>query len=356
MHEETYRRLAAHLDRLPGGFGSHDEAVEQRLLRTLFSPEEAELAVHLTLERETAAVIGARAGLSPQAAEERLAEMARKGLILPVTQGEGATLYHAIPYVVGIWEFQMHRKDPEWLQASTDYWRTQRRRQAVGPRQMRTIPIGESIEASLEVLPYERVDALVNAHDRFAVLPCVCRRTAKLHGAGCDAPEESCLAFGDWADYAESSGHGRAIQREEVFAILARADAANLVLQPSNSQEISFLCTCCSCCCGVLAEIKRHPAPAEAVANPFIAHFEPELCVDCGVCLERCPMGALTQGEGRVSHDAVRCIGCGLCVSTCPSDALTLARKPPAERLVPPDTLEETWRQIARAQAEADAG
>jgi Fe-S-cluster-containing hydrogenase component 2 len=356
MHEETYRTLAAHLDRLPGGFGSRDEAIELRLLRTLFTPQDAELAVHLTLERESATIIGARAGLSPAAAGQQLAEMARKGLILEVRGAENEPLYQAIPFVVGIWEFQLHRQDQEWLQSTADYFRTQRRRRPVGPPQMRTIPIGESLQAPLEVLPYERVEALVATHDRFAVLPCVCRRTAHLHGGGCDAPEESCLSFGQWAEYAVRVGYGRAIERAEVFEILARADAANLVLQPSNSKDIDFLCTCCSCCCGVLAGLKRHPAPAEAVANPFIARFAPELCIDCGICLGRCPMGALSQGEGGVAHNAARCIGCGLCVSTCPSGALTLARKAPNERLVPPDTLDETWRQIARAQAEGDAG
>ncbi len=353
MSQETYRRLAAHLDRLPGGFGSRDQAIEERLLRAIFSPDEAELAPHLTLERETAAAIGARAGLAPQEAEQRLAEMARKGQILAVHSDEGTPLYHAIPFIVGIWEFQAHRQDLEWRQSIADYFRTQKLRRPAGPPQMRTIPIGESVDARLEVLPYEQIDALVMAQDRFAVVPCVCRHDARLNGAGCDAPEESCLSFGDWADYSVQSGRGRAISREEVFEILERANAANLVLQPSNSKEASFICTCCSCCCGVLAGIKRHPAPAEIVANPFIAQYAGELCIDCGTCLERCPMGAFAQGEGRVTHNAARCIGCGLCVSTCPSGALSLARKPANERLVPPDTLDETWRRIVQAQEEA---
>ena len=74
---------------------------------------------------------------------------------------------------------------------------------------MRTIPIGKSLDPSLAVLPYEQIGELVRAHTRFAVAPCICRRHAKLAGGGCSAPEESCLIFGEWADFYAQSGRGR---------------------------------------------------------------------------------------------------------------------------------------------------
>ena len=63
MKEETYRRLAEHLDRLPGGFAPSETGADLRLLQRLFTPEEAELATHLTVEREEAEVIARKAGL-----------------------------------------------------------------------------------------------------------------------------------------------------------------------------------------------------------------------------------------------------------------------------------------------------
>jgi Pyruvate/2-oxoacid:ferredoxin oxidoreductase delta subunit len=235
-----------------------------------------------------------------------------------------------------------------------DYWST------IAPRprvqtilQMRTIPVGHSLEPQLEALPYEQVEALVQANDRFAVAPCICRRHARLRGEGCDAPEESCLVFGEFADYYVRGGRGRAIDRAEVMAILAQADAANLVLQPTNSQRIGAICCCCGCCCGVLGGLKRQPKPAEAVASAFVARLEPETCVGCWTCLERCQMEALSEDGDRVALNADRCIGCGLCVSTCPSGALTLVRKPESERTTVPVTFDATWRAIAQAQAQA---
>jgi len=57
MKEKIYRRLAEYLDRLPDGFPPSETGADLRLLEWLFTPEEAELAIHLTLERETAQVI-----------------------------------------------------------------------------------------------------------------------------------------------------------------------------------------------------------------------------------------------------------------------------------------------------------
>jgi NAD-dependent dihydropyrimidine dehydrogenase PreA subunit len=346
--------LAEHLDRLPGGFAPSETGAHLRLLERLFTPDEAELAVHLTLDREDAETIAARAGLPATEAEKRLKEMAHKGLVFSVLPEGGPGLYQAVPLVVGIYEFQVNRLDDGLLAALRDYWTTQApRERAETIPQMRTIPVGESIDPRLEALPYEQVERLVDAHDRFAVAPCICRRHAKMQGRGCDAPEESCLLFGDFADYYVRDGRARAIERDEVLAVLSRADDANLVLQPTNSQHASAICCCCGCCCGVLGSLKHHPKPAEAVASSFVAQYDPDLCVGCWDCLERCQMEALAEDGDRVAHDPDRCIGCGLCVSTCPSGALSLVRKRGIDDDRMPATFFDTWREIVEAQDRA---
>ena len=353
MTEQSYRRLAEHLDRLPGGFTPSETGAEFPLLRRLFTPEEAELATHLTLDREEASAIAERAGLPLTEVEQRLDVMAHKGLIFSIHPEDGPALYHAVPFVVGIYEFQVNRLNDGLLGDLANYWSTQVERPQVKTiSQMRTIPVGESIEPHLETLPYEIVDELIKNQDRFAVAPCICRRHAKMLGGGCDAPEESCLLFGDWADYYVRDGRGRSISRSEVKEILARADAANLVLQPTNSRDIAAICCCCGCCCGILGGLQRHPKPAEVVASSFIAKLEAEDCQGCWACLDRCQMQALTADDDRVALNTDRCIGCGLCVSTCPSGALTLMRKPDSERTRVPATFDATWRTISQAQAE----
>jgi NAD-dependent dihydropyrimidine dehydrogenase PreA subunit len=353
MKEESYRKLAEHLDQLPGGFAPSDTGAELRLLQRLFAPHEAELATHLTLEREEAEVIADRAGLPPAETEQRLNEMSKKGLIFSTQPEDGPILYQAVPFVVGIYEFQVNNLSTGLLQDLADYWSTRKERpRAQTIPQMRTIPVGESIEPQLEALPYEQVDELVKAQDRFAVAPCICRRQASMRGGGCDAPEESCLIFGEWADYYVQGGRGRSIDRSEVMDILAKADAANLVLQPSNSRDTAVICCCCGCCCGVLGGLQSHPRPAEVVASSFIAKLEPALCQACWICVERCQMQALAEDGDHVALNTDRCIGCGLCVSTCPSGALALVRKPDSERTQLPINMDATWRIIAQAQTE----
>ena len=89
MEDEVYRRLVEHLDRLPDGFPPSETGADVALLKRLFTPQEAELAVHLSLDREEARAIAERAGLPLPEAERRLEEMADKGLIRPIyAEGE----------------------------------------------------------------------------------------------------------------------------------------------------------------------------------------------------------------------------------------------------------------------------
>lgn len=344
--DEAYQRLAEHLDRLPDGFPPSETGAEIRLLQRLFAPEEAKLAVMLSLKREKARTIAARAHLPEDEVEGRLEEMARKGLIFSVKTEEGNMLYQAAPWVIGIYEFQVNRLTDGFLSDLKDYWNTVKEREE--PKtipQMRTIPVNESIDTRLEVLPYESVYALVDAHDRFAVAPCICRSRAKKMGKGCDAPIETCLIFGEFADFYVRTGRGKSITKSEVKDLLAKANEANLVLNPTNSKFVSAICCCCGCCCGILKGQKYASKPSEAVASQFIAELDSSTCIGCLKCVGRCQMEAITSDEGHAKLNKDRCIGCGLCVSTCPSGALSLIRKPKSNQKMP-ETFFETWRTI----------
>jgi Pyruvate/2-oxoacid:ferredoxin oxidoreductase delta subunit len=353
MKDKIYRRLAEHLGRLPGGFPSSDTGADLRLLERLFTYEEADLATYLTLDQETASAIAELADLPLAEVEQRLVAMAHKGLIFAIQPDNGPALYQAVPFIIGIYEFQVNNLSDDLLQYLNDYKSNKKQEQHVTTiPQMRTIPVDKSITAHLEALPYERVCELVNARERFAVAPCICRRRARMTGGGCDAQEESCLLFDEWADYYVHSGRGRSIEFSEVMEILTRADAANLVLQPNNSRDIAFLCLCCGCCCGILRGLQQHPKPSEVVASPFIAKLETDICLDCRTCLGRCQMQALAVEDERVALNSDRCIGCGLCVSTCPSGALTLVRKTDDDKTQVPVDIYATWQTISKAQDE----
>jgi Na+-translocating ferredoxin:NAD+ oxidoreductase RNF subunit RnfB len=353
---DSYTRLREHLDSLPAGFPPTESGVELRILKRLFTPEEAELACRVGMKFEKAETIAARSGAPEAETAERLASMARKGLIFSLEAPDHPTRYMAAQFVVGIWEYHVNDLDPELIRDVEEYL------PALAPEafgrvpQLRTVPVGRSLDAGLEVLPYERAEELVRAQTKFLVAPCICRREHKIKHAGCDKIMEACLIFGWAADYYARNGLGRFITLDETLAILKAAEAQGLVLQPSNSQEIVNICCCCGDCCQVLLHLKRLPAPALAAATPFTAELTPELCTGCGVCVERCQMDALRMEGETAALAPERCIGCGLCVSTCPGEALALKRKGPESMPPIPRNQREAfaWRAAARARSRAE--
>jgi len=357
MDEGIYKELAQHLDNLPGGFPPTKTGVELRILRRLFTPEEAKLAVHLSLIAEEPPVIARRAKLAVEEAAWRLEEMARKGLIFRIESERRPTRYRALQYVIGIWEFHVNDLDVELIRDMNEYipslfdvqiWKK--------APQLRSIPVGRSISTELNVLPYEKVEALVQAQNKLLVAPCICRREHEMVGEGCDKPQETCLVFGIAADYYERNGLGRVIDKQETLEILKKADEAGLVLQPSNAKEIVNICCCCGCCCQVLKNLKRYPKPASYVSSSFLATTNSDTCQGCGVCVDRCQMEALRLEDDKAVLDADRCIGCGLCVSSCPTESLTLVRKPEPEQPKVPRNMVEASIRLARERGKLGPG
>jgi H+/Na+-translocating ferredoxin:NAD+ oxidoreductase subunit B len=351
MATDVYQKLAHHLDDLPGGFPPTDSGVELRILRRLFTPEDAELALSLTLLAEEPRVIARRAGISTEEAARRLEAMEKKGLIYATHAPGKPPRYMASQFVVGIYEYQVNNLDAGFVQEFEEYQPT-----LFDPEvwkkaaQIRTIPVGEAISAQVEVMAYERAEELVRAQDRFAVAPCICRREKRLLGEGCDKPLETCLSFGMAADFYQHNGLGRAISKEEALELLKQAEKAGLVLSPGNAKEAMFICACCGCCCGILQSVKRYPKPASLVSSAFVAQVNLETCQGCGTCTDRCQMEAVWLDDGKVVLDMDRCIGCGLCVTTCPTDSLSLKRKPESAQPYVPKDIVDTSIKLGQAR------
>lgn len=44
-------------------------------------------------------------------------------------------------------------------------------------------------------------------------------------------------------------------------------------------------------------------------------------CISCGACAGECPVGAISEGDGKFEIDADTCIECGACAGVCPVGA-----------------------------------
>ena len=348
---DLYKKLAKFLDGLPGGFPSTDSGVEIRILKRLFTPEEAELAQKLSLIPEDAEAIAKRTKKKKKDTADLLEKMSQKGLVYRIEKNGRPSLYMATQYVIGIWEYHVNDLDPNLIRDMEEYlptlfnidtWKK--------VPQLRTVPVGASIPVELDVMPYEKAEELVRSHNKFLVAPCICRKERTMVGEGCEKPVESCLVLGSATDYYLKNGLGRKIEKEEVLEILKEADKHGLVLQPSNSQKIVNICCCCGCCCAVLRTVKKHPKPAEIVSSAFTVAYDSDLCTNCQVCVNRCQMEAISISDDSVEYNFDRCIGCGLCVSTCPSGAVTLVRKQKSVQPHVPKTFMETYIRLLRVR------
>jgi Pyruvate/2-oxoacid:ferredoxin oxidoreductase delta subunit len=134
---------------------------------------------------------------------------------------------------------------------------------------------------------------------------------------------------------------GREISRDEAISIIEQNQKQGLVLQPSNTEEAEFICSCCGCCCGMLRIQKTLPKPLDFWASNYYAAVDADTCNGCGVCVKRCQVDAVSVSQKKqpavVNQD--RCMGCGVCAPTCPTQSITLAKKPAEVR--PPQTRED---------------
>jgi Na+-translocating ferredoxin:NAD+ oxidoreductase RNF subunit RnfB len=260
-------------------------------------------------------------------------------------------LFRMLPWVFGIYEFQLGRMDKEFAELSEEYWPIYGRDFfSKKPQLMQTLSVEVTIPFSQEALPYEKVSAVVEKGRSFLVNECICKKERGLLGKPCDRPVGVCLAISPIPGAFDRSSIGRVVSKEEASELLNKAEEAGLVHMTGNVQSgHMYICNCCKCCCGVLRSINEFGIPASLVINSYYrAEIDAETCTGCGICAdERCQVGAIEelQDSYRVVED--RCIGCGLCIKTCPVEAIRMVRKEEGKITAPPKTEHEWFKERA---------
>jgi len=341
---DTYERLRTRLDEMATGYPATPSGSEFRILRQLFSEAEAEMFLAMEMKPESINEIAIRLHSDPSILAQRLEAMAKKGLIFRLRE-EDAVRYFPIPFIVGIYEFQLNNLSPELLKDISEYYLAGLGATFHGLKtpHLRSIPINADITPDSPIAPYDDAAAIIKGKSRIAVAECFCRKAVALYGKTCSHPLETCLQFDSFADYYVDNGLARYISTDEALSILKRNEQEGLVIHILNSQKVEAMCACCSCCCGMLISLKLFPAPAREVKSNYICSLNQPLCTDCGLCVARCPVGALRVKDEKLQYKAQRCIGCGLCVTTCPAEALSLLKKSADKIYTPPETVFETF-------------
>jgi hypothetical protein len=163
--------------------------VEIRILKRLFTPEEARPALSLNAIPEPVHIIHRRVRLqmSREQLSEALERMAAKGIIQGAAGRRGAR-YGKAPLVVGMYEYQVNRLTPE-LERDVRAYMAEGFGEAVltlPTPQMRTTPVNKSIRVEHAVASYDDLRRFVEASPGpFAALDCVCRQGRALTGEPC---------------------------------------------------------------------------------------------------------------------------------------------------------------------------
>ena len=345
--QNVYTQLQQRLDDLAVGFPQSEDGLEIKILEQLFTDDEAALFLEMTPLLETPDAVAQRLVRDSNEIADALEQMARKGLLFR-RRTDNAVSSAAVPYAVGHFEFQVGRMGTDFAKIPEAYSQSTYRKvvQSFKTPVMRTIPIQRTLVADSPVAPYEDVLGIIDAQDRIAVAPCVCRNTKDLIGESCDRSIDNCFSFGSHADYYVENGLGRYIEKEEARAIVKRNEEEGLVMQPFNSQKIGGMCSCCGDCCGVLRSLKAQPKPADSVQSNYYALIDADACTGCEICAERCQMDAVDFADDIAAINRDRCIGCGLCVTTCPGDAIELVQKAQDQLYIPPKNGMETYIRI----------
>lgn len=248
---DVFKKLAIHLDNTPSGYPETETGVELRILKQLFTPEEAELALSLQLFPEPAEAIAERAGKDPESVKVMLTEMGVKGLCLHTKKGDNET-FMLLHFVVGIWEYQVNRLTKELIKDFNEYVPYLMKSQYQNKtQQLRVVPVSKEVTTDLNVMAYDQVEEIINSQSKILVAPCICRKEHDIMGHGCNNIQEACLIFGGGAYIYEQRGIGREITKEEALDIAKKGIKQGLVPQPSNSKKPINICLCCSCCCQI---------------------------------------------------------------------------------------------------------
>jgi electron transport complex protein RnfB len=359
--KDVYRKLQEHLDSMPVGFPPAKSGVEIKILKHLFTSEEADIALKLRFQPEPLKKIYRRfkrSGIQLEELEKQLDDMYFKGLIhrgARVIEDSMDKYYAVAPLAIGIYEYQLGKLTKNFYTDHEQYVDEAfiNEYNSSGIPQLRVIPIEETLDYEQSIASYDDMRELIeNIGEPIAVAECICRQAKDMMGEPCSKTSliESCFSFRTAAKSFIEKGLAREIDKEEALEILRKAEDDGLVLQPSNSLRPMNICTCCGCCCGILTHQKKLPEPARFFATNFYAEVDEDSCIGCEICVERCNMDAIEVEDAIAKVDLTRCIGCGVCVLTCTSEAIKLRKK--EEETLPPRNTLATYMTIMDKKAE----
>ena len=314
-----------------------------KYLSLMYNPDDAEIIQHLEVFPKAVRIskLARELGLDKNELKNRLDNLVNRGFLQKLGSSYSIPpplLVYDAPFILKV-NYEDNKENTikqaiisrEFFEKEGYYksWETSKK----GTPRSRILTVSEKIEVKRNILPIEEIYSIIDMNDTFAVVPCPCRMRAELEGIRkCKDkyPIHNCIIVGPMAEGVLNINDPviKKASKDEIKKLVREASEIGLVHTTDNyAGQTNILCNCCECCCGLLAGLTRvgldNPR-AIAKAN-FIANVNPENCIACGTCYERCKFNAITIEEIAIIDDE-KCMGCGLCAYKCPENAITMKR------------------------------
>ncbi len=288
---------------------------EYRILAPVVTQEMAEIGLHLKFRvHQTAEDIAASCGKAVDYCHEQLLKLAEVGVSFVNTENGKDVFWHDT-WIPGVMEMMANNlaqveKHPEIAVAFNDYGVEHGPQTAgafpVGKGLMRVIPIEQAIKAETRAASYEEISYYLDDAEVISVSDCACRTAREAMGEGCGhLKEDMCIQLGHAAEYYIRTGRGKAITREEAYAIIDKAEEEGLMHQIPNldgSGKTHAICNCCGCSCFSLRSATMF-YNSDMVRSNYVAVVDEDKCTGCGECVDNCPTNAVKAGQSLCSRE-----------------------------------------------------
>ncbi|UCD85634.1 MAG: hypothetical protein JSU92_05440 [Deltaproteobacteria bacterium] len=323
LHKDTFKEIIV-LDSL------------LNVLAYTFTEEEAEIINQLGMKMQSPKSIAKKVNRPVDEVQPILQSLAERVLIIGFTV-KGVSLYGLMPLYPMVYDAQMLMSDKkmregdsgefykEFTRLFKEFWEefnqwlcsqeVAKRYQIFGVPYGRIISVERAIEASpglgVIAFPTDIYSEMVERSKKSLCLinVCACRQGMVLLGKGCGRLENTCSTMGLPAEGAIKAGMGRRVSKEEFLEAKMRATESGLVHMTENTRDPILVCSCCSCCCAIMRTLKQFNSPNILTQSHFEAVIDPEKCKGFKICLDFCPMGAITMKDKEAVIDYKRCSG-----------------------------------------------
>jgi len=345
------------------------------LMMATYTPDEASLLTGIPFSDTSVEELAEMKQIEPVELNHKLDALARKGVVFRTVTEETVRYRLNDSFFVFIrssfWAGHTDERSKAmaplvnqyYYHGFFDYW------DYTHLKGLRVLPIQEVIEDPRQMLPYEEVVKVLDSLDYFAVSICPCKHRKNIDpdSPDCKYPTEVCLHFGQLGRYTVENGLGREITREETREILRQSAEAGLVHGVDNYQRgVDTICNCDPCCCIWFEAFYKLKHSMSMSPSNYRVLTNAETCIGDGLCVKRCPMGAMrlenfpdaknrvtklaaknNSGEVELKNKTAKvavsnpdlCIGCGVCAYKCPAKSLVLERREVIED--PPESPRE---------------